>query len=121
MHLTHPDAWPDPSFALARRKPKLQTMAMFEVVKDRMLQWLSRNPRESQEDGLASQILPFSSGLTFEVWTRRREGGGESGFGSTRLTAALWKKTAYVFVNQASALAGKGHLSTQPPKGYTNC
>ena len=38
------------------------------------------------------------------------------GFSSTRLTAALMKKTALLFVNQASALAGKGHFSTQPPK-----
>ena len=42
------------------------------------------------------------------------------GFGSTRLTVALRKKTALLFVNQASALAGKGHFSTQPPKCYAN-
>ena len=51
---------------------------------------------------------------------RRREGGGKFGFGSTRLTAALRKKTALLFVNQASALAGKGHFSTQPPKCYAH-
>ena len=38
MHLTHPDtATPDlilPSLALAHRKPKLQTMAMFEAFKN---------------------------------------------------------------------------------------
>ena len=49
-----------------------------------------------------------------------REGGMKCGFGSTRLTAALRKKTALLFVNQASALAGKGHFSTQPPKCYAN-
>ena len=52
---------------------------------------------------------------------RRREGGGKFGFGSTHLTAALRKKTALLFVNQASALAGKGHFSTQPPKCYEHC
>ena len=34
--------------------------------------------------------------------------------------AALRKQTAYLFVNQVSALAGKGKLSTQPPKCYAH-
>ena len=59
------------------------------------------------------------SGL--HILDRSREGGGDFGFGSTRLTAALRKKTALMFVNQASALAGKGHFSTQPPKCYAHC
>ena len=52
--------------------------------------------------------------------TSSREGGIKCGFGSSRLTAALRKKTALLFVNQASALAGKGHFSTQPPKCYAH-
>ena len=49
-----------------------------------------------------------------------REGRIKCGFGSTRLTAALRTKTALLIVNQASALAGKGHFSTQPPKCYAH-
>ena len=52
--------------------------------------------------------------------TSSREGGMKCGFGSTHLTTALRKKTALLFVNLASALAGKGHFSTQPLKCYAH-
>ena len=44
----------------------------------------------------------------------------KTGSNSVLLTEATEKKTALLFVNQTSALAGKGHFSTQPPKCYAN-
>ena len=55
-----------------------------------------------------------------EVALRKLLRGVRFGFSSTCLIAALRNKTALLFVNQASALAGKGHFSTQPPKCYAH-
>ena len=70
---------------------------------------------EEGEGELGKRKAPKAS-----IRNSSREGGMKCGFGSTRLTAALRKKTALLFVNQASALAGKGNFSTQPSKCYAN-
>ena len=75
-----------------------------------MILILSHSGEENDE----SQFFPDGIG------DRKLLRGMRFGFGSTRLTAALRKKNAYLFVNQASALAGKGKLSTQPPKCYAH-
>ena len=70
-----------------------------------------RDARLKQQKKLALALSPSH---------RKLLRGVRFGFSSTHLTAALRKKTALLFVNQASALAGKGHFSTQPPKCYAN-